>query len=46
MADSFTIANFRHAADGLQEGQFAIGEKTRATSLLFGTKVLPSMREL
>jgi len=33
MADRFTIANFRHVADGLQEGQFAIGEKTQANSL-------------
>ena len=30
---SFIIANFRHVADGLQEGQFAIGERKRAASL-------------
>jgi len=29
----FIIANFRHVADGLQEGQFAIGERKRAASL-------------
>ena len=29
----FIIANFRHVADGLQEGQFAIGERQRAASL-------------
>jgi len=29
----FVIANFRHVADGLQEGQFAIGERKRAASL-------------
>ena len=29
----FIIANFRHVADGLQEGQFAIGERRRAASL-------------
>jgi Pyridoxamine 5'-phosphate oxidase len=33
MSDSFTIANFRHVADGLQEGQFAVGERRRAASL-------------
>jgi PPOX class probable F420-dependent enzyme len=33
MADGFTIANFRHVAHGLQEGQFAVGEKRRAASL-------------
>jgi hypothetical protein len=30
---SFIIANFRHVADGLQEGQFAVGERKRAVSL-------------
>jgi hypothetical protein len=25
MAQGFTVANFRHVADGLQEGQFGIG---------------------
>jgi nitroimidazol reductase NimA-like FMN-containing flavoprotein (pyridoxamine 5'-phosphate oxidase superfamily) len=29
----FTIANFRHVADGLQEGQFAVGERKQATGL-------------
>ena len=29
----FVIANFRHVADGLKEGQFAVGERKRATSL-------------
>lgn len=33
MAAGFTIANFRHVADGLQEGQFAVGERTPAASL-------------
>ena len=33
MADGFTIANFRHVANGLQEGQFAVGDKRKATSL-------------
>ena len=33
MADGFTIANFRHVADGLQEGQFAVGQKKRGASL-------------
>ena len=33
MAEGFIIANFRHVADGLQEGQFAIGERKRAASL-------------
>jgi hypothetical protein len=29
----FIIANFRHVADGLQEGQFAIGGRQRAAGL-------------
>jgi hypothetical protein len=29
----FVIANFRHVADGLQEGQFAVGERKRAATL-------------
>ena len=29
----FVIANFRHVADGLQEGQFAVGGRKRAASL-------------
>ncbi len=33
MSDGFTIANFRHVADGLQEGQFAVGERRKAGSL-------------
>ena len=33
MAEGFTIATFRHVADGLQEGQFAVGDRRRATSL-------------
>ncbi len=33
MADSFVIANFRHVADGLQEGQFAVGERKQASGL-------------
>ena len=30
MVQGFTVANFRHVADGLQEGQFGIGERTQA----------------
>jgi general stress protein 26 len=30
---AFVIANFRHVADGLREGQFAVGERRRAASL-------------
>jgi len=33
MPEGFTIANFRHVANGLQEGQFAIGERKRAKGL-------------
>jgi PPOX class probable F420-dependent enzyme len=33
MGDPFVIANFRHVADGLQEGQFDVGERKPATSL-------------
>ncbi len=33
MPNEFTVANFRHVADGLQEGQFAIGERRRVTGL-------------
>ena len=40
---SFVIANFRHVADGLQEGQFAIGERRRAASL---ADLDPSYRQL
>ena len=29
----FVIADFRHVADGLQEGQFAVGERKRAATL-------------
>jgi len=30
---NFIIANFRHGVDGLQEGQFAVGERKRAVGL-------------
>ena len=33
MAAGFTIANFRHVAGGLQEGQFAVGERRQAQGL-------------
>jgi PPOX class probable F420-dependent enzyme len=33
MSAQFTIANFKHVADGLQEGQFAVGDRRQATSL-------------
>lgn len=33
MADGFTISNFRHVADGLQAGQFDIGERKKATGI-------------
>ena len=33
MPDGFIIANFRHVADGLQEGQFAVSERKRVASL-------------
>ena len=33
MSDGFVIATFKHVADGLQEGQFAVGERTRAATL-------------
>lgn len=33
MGTGFTIATFKHVADGLQEGQFAVGERKRAASL-------------
>ena len=33
MAQGFTVANFRHVADGLQEGQFDVGERTQARGL-------------
>ena len=33
MVQGFTVANFRHVADGLQEGQFGIGERTQARGL-------------
>lgn len=33
MSEGFTIANFRHVAKGLQEGQFDIGERKRAKGL-------------
>src|ERR1700751_3254376 len=43
MPDGFVIANFRHVADGLQEGQFAVGERKRAASL---EDLDPSYRQL
>ena len=33
MSNEFVIANFRHVADGLQEGQFAVGERKKATGI-------------
>ena len=33
MTDVFTIANFRHVAKGLQPGQFAVGDRRKASSL-------------
>ena len=33
MADGFVIARFRDVADGLQAGQFAVGERQKAASL-------------
>ena len=33
MSGNFTVANFKHVADGLQSGQFAVGERKPATSL-------------
>ena len=33
MSNEFVIANFKHVADGLQEGQFAVGERKGAASL-------------
>ncbi len=33
MSDEFVIANFKHVADGLQQGQFSVGERQPATSL-------------
>ena len=33
MTEGFTIANFRHVADGLREGQFSIGDRSPAKSL-------------
>jgi PPOX class probable F420-dependent enzyme len=33
MAQGFTVANFRHVADGLQEGQFDVGERRQASGL-------------
>ena len=33
MPDEFVVANFKHVADGLQEGQFSIGERKNAASL-------------
>ena len=33
MTEGFTISNFRHVAKGLQEGQFAVGERKHASGL-------------
>lgn len=33
MTEGFTIANFRHVAKGLQEGQFSVGERKKASGL-------------
>jgi PPOX class probable F420-dependent enzyme len=33
MSEGFTIANFRSVAHGLQEGQFAVGERKKASGL-------------
>ena len=33
MSEGFTIANFRSVAHGLQEGQFAVGERNQASGL-------------
>lgn len=33
MADEFVVARFRDVADGLQEGQFAVGERRRVAGL-------------
>lgn len=33
MSDPFVIANFKHVADGLQPGQFGVGERKPAASL-------------
>ena len=33
MAKGFTIATFKHVADGLQEGQFSVGDRRPAKSL-------------
>ena len=33
MSEAFTVANFKTAADGVQEGQFAVGERKRASGL-------------
>lgn len=33
MASDFVVANFRHVADGLQEGQFTVGQRSKAGSL-------------
>ena len=33
MSNEFVVANFKHVADGLQEGQFSVGERKDAASL-------------
>ena len=33
MSEGFTVSDFKHVADGTQEGQFSIGEKKRVSGL-------------
>jgi len=33
MSEGFTVATFKHVADGLQPGQFAVGERHRCSGL-------------
>lgn len=33
MSEGFTIANFKHVADGPQAGQFGVGDRTKVASL-------------
>ncbi|MEE9256963.1 MAG: pyridoxamine 5'-phosphate oxidase family protein, partial [bacterium] len=33
MPDEFTVANFKTVADGVQEGQFSVGERKRVSGL-------------
>lgn len=43
MAEEFTIAKFKDVADGLQAGQFAVGDRTKATGF---DAIDPSYRKL